>query len=60
MKLIKAPTLFDGRNENKDAFIGFEGEEIGVTERRISKALIKLSSLNSCTHSFPISSSSAI
>jgi imidazolonepropionase-like amidohydrolase len=28
MKLIKAQTLFDGRDENKDVFIGFEGEKI--------------------------------
>jgi hypothetical protein len=28
MKLIKSQTLFDGRYENKDVFIGFEGEKI--------------------------------
>jgi hypothetical protein len=28
MKLIKSKTLFDGRNEDKDVFIGFEGDEI--------------------------------
>jgi imidazolonepropionase-like amidohydrolase len=28
MKLIKCQTLFDGRDENKDVFIGFEGENI--------------------------------
>lgn len=28
MKLIKSQTLFNGRYENKDVFIGFEGEKI--------------------------------
>lgn len=28
MKLIKSQTLFDRRNEDKDVFIGFEGEKI--------------------------------
>jgi hypothetical protein len=28
MKLIKSQTLFDGGDENKDVFIGFEGEKI--------------------------------
>lgn len=28
MKLIKSQTLFDGRDENRDVFIGFEGEKI--------------------------------
>lgn len=28
MKLIKCQTLFDGRDENRDVFIGFEGEKI--------------------------------
>jgi imidazolonepropionase-like amidohydrolase len=28
MKLIKSQTLFDGRYENKDVLIGFEGEKI--------------------------------
>jgi len=28
MKLIKSQTLFDGRDENRDVFIGFEGEWI--------------------------------
>ncbi len=28
MKLIKALTLFDGGHENKDVFIGFEGDKI--------------------------------
>src|SRR5215218_5614293 len=28
MKLIKSQTFYDGRDENKDVFIGFEGEKI--------------------------------
>jgi imidazolonepropionase-like amidohydrolase len=28
MKIIKSQTLFDGRDEDRDVFIGFEGNEI--------------------------------
>lgn len=28
MKLIKSQTFFDGRDEDRDVFIGFEGNEI--------------------------------
>ena len=28
MKLIKSLRLFDGRDEDKDVFVGFEGEKI--------------------------------
>jgi hypothetical protein len=28
MKLLKCATLFDGSNEIKDCYVGFEGDEI--------------------------------